>query len=185
MSYVSAEHDRMLAAMILPCVVVAVDLAAARVRVRCGAGTRGGRRGPAQAAGPARHWRAPSLGEQGVLLSPAGAVAMGTFIPGLYGDAGAAPDSSASRETWRFDDGASLSYDWSAHRYRIEVPSGTVEVKAGASRVLVSDAEVRAEAAKISLQGAVEIAGPLKVSGDILGGGSIIDTSGNSNHHTH
>lgn len=30
MSYVSAEHDRMLAAMILPCVVVAVDLAAAR-----------------------------------------------------------------------------------------------------------------------------------------------------------
>ena len=31
MSYVSAEHDRMLAAMILPCVVVAVDLAAARV----------------------------------------------------------------------------------------------------------------------------------------------------------
>lgn len=29
MSYVSAEHDRMLAAMILPCVVVAVDLAAA------------------------------------------------------------------------------------------------------------------------------------------------------------
>lgn len=41
MSYVSAEHDRMLAAMILPCVVVAVDLAAARVRVRSGDWTSG------------------------------------------------------------------------------------------------------------------------------------------------
>ena len=64
---------------------------------------------------------------------------MGTFIPGLYGDAGTAPDNSASSETWRFDDGASLSYDWAAHRYRVELPSGTVEVRVGASEVRVSD----------------------------------------------
>lgn len=82
MSYVSAEHDRMLAAMILPCVVVAVDLAAARVRVRSGDWTSGWLRWHSLAAGKVRHWRAPSIGEQGVLLSPSGGVSMGTFIPG-------------------------------------------------------------------------------------------------------
>lgn len=65
MSYVSAEHDRMLAAMILPCVVVAVDLAAARVRVRSGDWTSGWLRWHSLAAGKVRHWRAPSIGEQG------------------------------------------------------------------------------------------------------------------------
>lgn len=110
---------------------------------------------------------------------------MGTFIPGLYGDAGTAPDNSASSETWRFDDGASLSYDWAAHRYRVELPSGTVEVRVGASEVRVSGGAVSLKAPKISLEGPVEIAGTLTVSGDILGGGSIIDTAGNSNHHTH
>ncbi|TEH91677.1 phage baseplate assembly protein V [Pseudomonas aeruginosa] len=185
MSYVSAEHDRMLAAMILPCVVVAVDLAAARVRVRSGDWTSGWLRWHSLAAGKVRHWRAPSIGEQGILLSPSGGVSMGTFIPGLYGDAGTAPDNSASSETWRFDDGASLSYDWAAHRYRVELPSSTVEVRVGASEVRVSDGAVSLKAPKISLEGPVEIAGTLTVSGDILGGGSIIDTAGNSNHHTH
>ena len=36
MGYASAEHDRMIAAMLLPCVVVGVDLSAGRVRVKAG-----------------------------------------------------------------------------------------------------------------------------------------------------
>lgn len=91
MSYVSAMHDRMLACMVIPCRVVALDLAAARVRVSDGSGwTSAWLRWHAQAAGQARHWRAPSLGEQGVLLSPSGEPAQGTFLPGLYGNAGGA-----------------------------------------------------------------------------------------------
>ncbi len=78
MSYVSALHDRMLASLVIPCRVVAVDLAAARVRVSDGSGwTSAWVRWHAQAAGQARHWRAPSLGEQGVLLSPSGEPAQG------------------------------------------------------------------------------------------------------------
>lgn len=38
MSYVSAQHDRMLAGLIIPCSVVGVDLAAGAVRVSDGAG---------------------------------------------------------------------------------------------------------------------------------------------------
>ena len=37
MSYASSMHDRMLAALVIPCRVVGIDLAAARVRVSDGA----------------------------------------------------------------------------------------------------------------------------------------------------
>ena len=92
MSYATAEHDRMIAAMLIPCYVVAVDLAASppACRVSTGNWTSTWVRWHSLAAGKARHWRAPSLGEQGVLLNPSGQAGMGTFVPGLYGDAGAA-----------------------------------------------------------------------------------------------
>lgn len=78
MSQVSATHDRMLAAMVIPCRVVAVDLAAAMVRVSDGAGwTSAWVRWHSQAAGKARHWRAPSLDEQGTLISPSGRTGAG------------------------------------------------------------------------------------------------------------
>lgn len=184
-TYVSAEHDRMLASLIVPCVVVAVDLAAARVRVSNGEWTSAWVRWHAQGAGPARHWRAPGIGEQGVLLSPSGVLAMGTFVPGLYGDAGAPADSRDHIETWRFADGGSLSYDWAAHSYSIELPGGSVTVKVGGAQVLVSDAAVTVKAGQISLQGEVAIQGNLAVQGNVTSSGSIMDTTGNSNHHTH
>ena len=130
MSYVSAMHDRMLACLLIPCRVVAVDLAAARVRVSDGSGwTSAWLRWHALAAGKARHWRAPSLGEQGVLLSPSGEPAQGTFIPGLYGNAGNPPDLREHAEVWQFDDGGSLTYDWQARRYDIQLPSGNVRFR--------------------------------------------------------
>ncbi|QCI14249.1 phage baseplate assembly protein V [Pseudomonas putida] len=186
MSYVSAMHDRMLACLLIPCRVVAVDLAAARVRVSDGAGwTSAWLRWHALAAGAARHWRAPGLGEQGVLLSPSGEPAQGTFIPGLYGNAGLAPDNRESTEAWHFPDGGSLVYDWQAKRYDIQLPSGSARIQVGPSSVLVSDGAIHLEASSISLAGNVAIDGPLSVSGDINGGGRIIDTAGNTANHKH
>ena len=90
MTYATAQHDRILSCMVTPCRVVAVDLAAAMVRVSDGSGwTSAWVRWHAQAAGKARHWRAPSLNEQGALISTSGEPAQGTFVPGLYGNAGA------------------------------------------------------------------------------------------------
>ena len=85
MSYASAEHDRMIAALLIPCYVVAVDLAASppACRVSTGDWTSAWVRWHSVAAGKARHWRAPSIGEQGVLFSPSGKPEMGTFVPGL------------------------------------------------------------------------------------------------------
>lgn len=185
MSYPLAEHDRMLAALIMPCVVVAVDLAAARVRVTDGEWTSAWVRWHAQAAGKARHWRAPSLGEHGVLISPSGVAEMGTFVPGLFGTAGAPPDNRDHVEVWRFDDGGSLVYDWAAHSYDITLPTGTVTVKVGGAQVRVSDASITVLAGQITLQGAVTIKGNVAVQGNVTSTGSIMDTAGNSNHHTH
>lgn len=201
MSYASAEHDRMIAAMLMPCVVVGVDLAAPAVRVSNGEWTSAWVRWHSLAAGKARHWRAPSLGEQGVLFNPSGQAGMGTFIPGLYGDAGGQPDNRDHVEVWRFDDGGSLVYDWQAQSYTITLPSGTVTIKVGSTEVVVTDNAVTAkvggtEAAltpdsatlkstAIKLAGAVLIDGTLNVTKDITSAGKILDTSGNSNHHTH
>ncbi|AZD59956.1 Baseplate assembly protein V [Pseudomonas chlororaphis subsp. aurantiaca] len=193
MSYVSAMHDRMLAGLVIPCRVVAVDLAAAMVRVSDGGDwTSTWVRWHSQAAGKARHWRAPSLGEQGALISPSGEPAQGTFVPGLYGNAGAQPDNRDHVETWRFDDGGSLIYDWDAKSYTIQLPSGTVTVQVGASQAVLTEEAITAKSSSISAQadtitltGQVTINGPLMVTGDINGGGRIIDTAGNTANHKH
>ncbi|CRI58664.1 phage baseplate assembly protein V [Pseudomonas sp. CCOS 191] len=185
MSYATAMHDRMLACLVIPCSVVAVDLAAARVRVSDGDWTSAWVRWHSQAAGKARHWRAPSLGEQGVLLSPSGEPAQGTFVPGLYGNAGSAPDNRDHVEVWRFEDGGSLSYDWQAKRYDIQLPTGNATFKVGGSTLVVNDGAITLDASAITLTGKVTVNGPLLVSGDINGGGRIIDTAGNTPNHKH
>ena len=192
MSYVSATHDRMIAGLILPCSVVGVDLAAGLVRVSDGAGwTSAWVRWHSQAAGKARHWRAPSLGEQGALISPSGEPAQGTFVPGLYGNAGAQPDNRDHVEVWRFDDGGSLVYDWQAKSYSISLPSGTVNIQVAGSSAVITDSAITAKADTISLTGQITLDGEvritraLKVASDIHGGGKIIDTGGNTPNHKH
>jgi phage baseplate assembly protein V len=186
-SYVSAQHDRMLAGVVKACYVVAVDLAASppACRVSDGEWTSAWVRWHSIAAGKARHWRAPSLGEQGTLVSASGDVSQGTFIPGLYGSAGAPPDNRDHVEVWRFDDGGSLVYDWLAKSYSIILPSGTVTIKVGSAEAVVTDNAVTVTAATISLKASVNIDGPLHVTKNITSDASIIDTTGNTPNHKH
>lgn len=169
MSYVAAAHDRMIAGLIIPCSVVAVDLAAAMVRVSDGAGwTSAWVRWHSQAAGKARHWRAPSLGEQGALVSPSGEPAQGTFVPGLYGNAGAQPDNREHVEVWRFDDGGSLVYDWQAKSYSISLPSGTVTIQVAGSSAVITDSAITAKANTITLTGQITLNGDVQINGASL-----------------
>ncbi|WP_030130851.1 phage baseplate assembly protein V [Pseudomonas sp. QTF5] len=193
MSYAGAEHDRMLAGLVKPCYVVALDLAAVppACRVSDGEWVSAWVRWHSLAAGKARHWRVPSMNEQGVLISTSGDVSQGTFVPGLYGNAGPAPDSRDHVERWLFDDGGSLTYDWEAKRYSIVLPSGSVEIEVGSSAATVTDNAVVVTSGAIALDGDVTIYGDvlvngaLRVTADILGGGSIIDTAGNTANHQH
>lgn len=193
MSYAGAEHDRMLAGLVKPCFVVALDLAAVPpvCRVSDGEWTSAWVRWHSLAAGKARHWRVPSMNEQGALISTSGDVSQGTFVPGLYGNAGPAPDTRDHVERWLFDDGGSLTYDWEAKRYSIVLPSGSVEIEVGSSAATVTDKAVVVTSGAIALDGDVTIYGDvlvngaLRVTADILGGGSIIDTAGNTANHQH
>lgn len=191
MSYATAQHDRMIASTVMPCVVVAVDLPAAMVRVQSGDWTSAWVRWHSQAAGKARHWRAPSLGEQGALISPSGEPAMGTFIAGLYGNAGAQPDNRDHVEVWRFDDGGSLVYDWAAHSYTIDLPAGNVTVKVGDSMMEITPDSMRLASGQIHLAGVVTIDGAtqinstLNTTGDINSAGKVIDVGGNTANHKH
>lgn len=200
MSYAAAQMDRMLAGVVIPCYVVAVDLVDAKVRVTDGGDwTSAWVRWHAIAAGKVRHWRAPSIGEQGVLVSPSGEPAQGTFVPGLYGNAGDRPDNRDHVEVWRFDDGGSLVYDWAANSYTIKLPTGTVNIEVGSSKATITDDAITAKskaitaeaetytaiAPEILLRGNVKIDGALLVTLDILGLGKIIDTTGNTPNHKH
>ena len=193
MSHALAEHDRMIAGVVKSCYVVALDLTVRPpvCRVSDGEWVSAWVRWHSQAAGKARHWRVPSMGEQGALLSPSGDVSQGTFVPGLYGDAGPAPDNRDHVERWLFDDGGSLTYDWLAKSYSIDLPTGTVAIKVAGSDLAVTDNDVVVKSGAITLDGPatlngdVQINGTLRVTGDILGGGSIIDTAGNTPNHKH
>lgn len=175
----------MIAAMVKTGEVVAVDLIAGKVRIRSLDWVSPWVRWHGIAAGKARHWRAPSIGEQGTLFSPSGEPSAGRFMAGVFGDAGPAPDNRDHVEVWSFDDGGSLVYDWEAKTYEITLPTGTVTIKVGASTAIVTDNAVEVGSEAIKLTGKVEIVGPLHVTGDILGDGKIIDTGGNSPNHKH
>lgn len=191
--YVAAQHDRMLAGLVKDCYVVAVDLAASPpvCRVSDGEWVSGWVRWHSVAAGKARHWRAPSLNEQGTLISASGEVAQGTFIPGLYGNGGAPPDNRDHVEVWRFDDGGSLVYDWQTSSYTISVPSGTVTIKVGSTLAEVSDNAVAVKSGTINLEGVVNIKGQVNIDGplhatqSITSDADILATGQSDNHHKH
>jgi phage baseplate assembly protein V len=191
--YVSAQHDRMIAGLVKDCYVVAVDLAASPpvCRVSDGEWVSGWVRWHSIAAGKARHWRAPSLNEQGTLISASGEVAQGTFIPGLYGNGGAPPDNRDHVEVWRFDDGGSLVYDWQTSSYTISVPSGTVTIKVGSTQAEVTDNAVAVKSGTIDLEGIVNIKGQVNIDGplhatqSITSDADILATGQSDNHHKH
>jgi len=191
--YVAAQHDRMLAGLVKDCYVVAVDLAASPpvCRVSDGEWVSGWVRWHSVAAGKARHWRAPSIDEQGTLISASGDVAQGTFIPGLYGNGGPPPDNRDHVEVWRFDDGGSLVYDWQANSYTITLPSGTVTIKVGSTQAEFTDNAVSVKSGTIDLEGAVNIKGPVNIDGplhatqSITSDADILAAGLSDNHHKH
>jgi phage baseplate assembly protein V len=191
--YVAAQHDRMLAGLVKDCYVVAVDLAASPpvCRVSDGEWVSGWVRWHSVAAGKARHWRAPSLNEQGTLISASGDVAQGTFIPGLYGNGGPPPDNRDHVEVWRFEDGGSLVYDWQANSYVINLPSGTVTIKVGSTLAELTDNAVSVKSGTIDLEGAVNIKGPVNIDGllhatqSITSDADILAAGQSDNHHKH
>ncbi|MCG9083940.1 phage baseplate assembly protein V [Laribacter hongkongensis] len=111
MSFELGEIDRQLSGMLLPGTVSAVDVGSARVRVESDGWVSGWVPWQSQAAGKARHWRVPSVGEQVVLLCPSGDPAQGFALTGFY-TAGHGHDNRADVVAWQMPDGGKVEYDF-------------------------------------------------------------------------
>lgn len=113
MSYALSELDRQLSGLIIAGSVSAVQLNPPRVRIESDGWQSAWLPWFAFAAGAARHWRPPSVGEQAVLLSPSGDPAQGFAIVGFY-TADFPGDGRADVVGWLMPDGAVLEYDHAA-----------------------------------------------------------------------
>jgi len=62
-------------------------------------------------AGRTRSWKAPSVGEQVLVLCLGGELDTGFILPGVFSDENPAPSASADALHWSFPDGAVIEYE--------------------------------------------------------------------------
>ena len=163
------ELERRLRNVLRPAKVVEVDAAAARVRVDFGLADEPAPSGPlpwlAPAAGGVRVWRAPSVGEQVMVLSPGGEAYPAVALPGIFCDDFPAPETDGRLAAAVFPDGSRVGFDEAGPTLAIEAAEGTaVEITA---------------AEGVTVTGDVTVDGDLTVTGDIEAEGDVADETGN------
>ena len=192
-----AELARRVAQIVRPGRVDEVDAGRALVRVRWDVDADGApvvtnwRPWLPSIAGAARSWRAPSAGEQVVLLSPDGDIAQSFVLPALYSDASPAPSDDPDKVVVRHADGAVVEYDAAAHVLRHTAQDGAVLTHDAAAHALSAVLGAGATAA-LDAPGGVSIVGDVAVTGSISATGDVSDAAGSMeemrdvyNPHTH
>src|SRR3546814_10786678 len=69
-------------------------------------------------------WSSPSVGEQGVILSPEGDIARAIFFPGITRDI-FPPVGNSAEDVIQFKDGARIAYDPEGHALTATLPAGS------------------------------------------------------------
>lgn len=144
-------------------VVSAIDLAGGTCTVRIDDGVETPPiRWIAPRLGAIRIWLPPAVGEQVMLLCPAGDIGAAIALGGVACDAFPLP-ASDPRALVRFSDGATLSYDPEAHELALALPDGgTVSVRAN-----------------------VTVEGDLSASGTVTGDEDVIGAGKSLKDHKH
>lgn len=126
------ELERRLANMIRICTVTDVDAENAKAKVSDGDFKPGWRPWAASMAGDDITWRAPSVGEQVVLVSPNGDPDQSFIADRLYQTAHPAPASSAEIVRTVFADGLVVDHNKAEKLTRISAldSEGTIEIEA-------------------------------------------------------
>lgn len=159
--------------------VTAVDLTAARCRVRYGdpddedPGETPPIRWLTPRAGQTRIWSPPSVGEQVILLSPDGQVGAAVALCGLVQDA-FPPLGSTTAEMIEFADGARLTYDPEASALTAVLPAGaTALVEAPGGITLRGPVTIEGD---VTVQGAVDVSQTVTAAVDVEADGiSLVD----------
>jgi phage baseplate assembly protein V len=192
MNYPLVELDRRLAALIQAGTIAEVDLAAARCRIQVGQWTSALLPWHTLAAGEVRHWRAPSLGEQALIIAPSGEPAAGFILPGFYSEQhGQAGEQRAKLLSWRMPDGCLIEYDWQAGALAVSGSkkvsisnADTVDIVSG-GQVTLKCPTLVVDCQSSTFKGKLSVQGNLSVDGNVDASGAVNDSGGNSNHHKH
>lgn len=173
--------DRTAAQLVRLGTVIAVDLAAAKCRVRYGdpesedVAETGWIRWLAPRAGALRIWSPPSEGEQVLLLCPDGQIGLGVAVPGIWWNSFPAP-SSAALDLLEWDDGARISYDSSAKALEVDLPDGaTVRVVSSGGVTIEASGGITLKG-DVAIEGEVTVTGGITAQGDVIGQGKSLAT---------
>ena len=141
-----SELDRRLTQVIRLGTVAEIDAENARVRVKLGENTTGGRPW-VTCAGTVKVWNPPAVGEQVVLLSPSGDLDQGIVLPSLHYNAFAAPSHDAQTVHAQLSDGTHLTWSPSQNALNLDLDAtGNLELKSGDLSVTVNSREVTFQA---------------------------------------
>lgn len=149
-------------------VIASIDLAVARCTVELEDGVES----PplpwlAPRMGEIKAWIAPSVGEQVLLLCPAGEISAGLVLGGICSSANPAPIDEPLALI-KFSDGAGISYDPVSSELLFDLP-------AGATTVLKSDAGIDI-IGDVSIEGDVTATGTITSETDVIAGGIKLKT---------
>jgi phage baseplate assembly protein V len=145
----------------------------------------------------------PDVGEEVLCVFLPQALEQGFVVGAFFNRQDVTPAASVDKRHMAFKDGTYWQYDRAAHKFTLHV-NGDVQVTATGSISATADGDIEATAGgKINLTapqvvitgniaasgpdgaGSNTINGDLSVTGNITAGGAIIDSGGNTNHHSH
>jgi phage baseplate assembly protein V len=136
-----AELERRLANVVRVGVVASVDLAAARVTVTIGGLTTAKLPWLVGRARGVRTWSPPQVGEQVLVVAPAGELSQGFVLPSLYQSTYPAPSASADETKIVFEDGTVITQNKATKALLVEAPaSGSIKFKVGATELTLTNA---------------------------------------------
>lgn len=127
-NFTIAELERRLLNIIRFGTIASVDLNAATCRVKLDdTHTTGDLSWQTQRAGKVRTWSPPSIGEQVMIISPAGDLTQGIVMHSIYQNAHPAPSANADEHVVDYGDGTVTTYNTATHTLRVDCAS-TVEI---------------------------------------------------------
>jgi phage baseplate assembly protein V len=180
------ELERRVAGMVRVGTVMAVDLAAKKVRIKSGDLESAWVRWPAGRAGTGkRRWDAPEVGEQVVMVSPCGDMRQALVLPGIYQDAHDAPTTDGNKDHVTYGDGTVIEYDRGTHtlvanlgqsqiladRTKIELTIGATKLTLTAGGSTLETPQLTVDAPTSTFTGAVTVQGPFAYHGGMTGSG--------------
>lgn len=126
----------------------------------------------------------PEIGEQVAVLLDADGVG-GVCLGGIYSTAEPPPVVDEDTEFVRYSDGTVVAYDRAAGVVRLEC-AGNLELRCEAQISIETKGPVILKASSATLEiPQINVDGNLRIKGDVFASGTILDSGGNSNHHSH